>query len=230
MQDQQSPRRIPVGIAAGLSALVVTAGSAAGFLAWHSSVQEQAVNSPAASTSRNSESEPQPMPSSQAFPSPTAVQPTQPKVAPAPTETLVQLYYLKDSGGEMQPTAVPLKLKPSGGTEAALTTAIATLLTEPSDKALTSVIPAGTQLRSLKVEPNGIHIDLSQAFTAGGGSASMVGRVAQILYTATSLKPTAPVFLSVEGKPLETLGGEGLMLSQPMTRQEFEQELGGVGR
>jgi spore germination protein GerM len=51
----------------------------------------------------------------------------------------------------------------------------------------------------------------------------MTGRVAQILYTATSLQPTAKVWIDVEGKPLETLGGEGLELKQPLTRQGFEQ-------
>jgi spore germination protein GerM len=127
-------------------------------------------------------------------------------------------------GGELKPIAVPIKLKSDDRAETTLTAAIETLLIETPDKTLTSVIPEGTQLRSLKVKPDGIHIDLSQSFTTGGGSASMMGRVAQILYTATSANPDAPVFLSVEGKLLETLGGEGLMLEQPMTRQEFEKE------
>ena len=75
----------------------------------------------------------------------------------------------------------------------------------------------------MSVQQDGIHINLSQAFTTGGGSASMTGRVAQVLYTATSLKPNAKVWISVEGKPLDTLGGEGLELDQPLTRQNFKQ-------
>jgi spore germination protein GerM len=65
-------------------------------------------------------------------------------------------------------------------------------------------------------------VDLSQEFTAGGGSASMTGRVAQILYTATSINPNTNVWIDVEGKRLEVLGGEGLVLDQPLTRQNFE--------
>jgi len=44
----------------------------------------------------------------------------------------------------------------------------------------------------------------------------MSSRVAQVLYTATSLQPNARS-VDIEGKPLEFLGGEGLLLEQ---RQE----------
>jgi spore germination protein GerM len=50
----------------------------------------------------------------------------------------------------------------------------------------------------------------------------MTGRVAQVLYTASSLDPATKVWLEVEGKPLEVLGGEGLMIDQPLTRENFK--------
>ncbi len=219
MQDQRSTRRIPVGMVAGLSALAVTAGSATAFLAWHSTQPK-----PVETTPEISKVEPQPSPSASVAPTAPIAQSSgksTPKVAPPVVETTAQVYWLKKSGSL---EAVPIKLKPGDRSELALSDAIDTLLHSSPDQSLTTTIPQGTQLRSLKVKPDGVHVDLSSAFTKGGGSASMMGRVGQILYTATSTDPSAPVFLSVGGQPLETLGGEGLMLDQPMTRRSFEKD------
>ncbi|MCY7321960.1 MAG: GerMN domain-containing protein [Phormidesmis sp. CAN_BIN36] len=223
MQDQPTNRRIPAGVIAGLSALAVTAGSATAFVAWQTATQPK----PIERVPEISKVEPQPAPSASVAPLPITptqpIQPPPPKVAPV-VEKTAQIYWLKDSG---ELVAVPIKLKSlksDDRSETVLNGAIETLLNGSPDQALTTTIPQGTQLRSLAVKPDGIHIDLSAAFKIGGGSASMMGRVGQVLYTATSTDPGAPVFLSVGGQPLETLGGEGLMLDQPMTRRSFAKE------
>ncbi len=92
------------------------------------------------------------------------------------------------------------------------------------DGKLTSTIPVGTKLLSANVKPDGIHIDLSKEFTKGFGATSMIGRLGQIIYTATSQNPDAPVWISVEGKPLETLGDVGAEIRQPITRQQYDQD------
>ena len=224
MQDQPTNRRIPVGMIAGLSALAVTAGSATAFVAWQTATQPK----PIERVPEIFKVEPQPLPSASVAPLPIAptrqIQPSPPKVDPPVIEKTAQIYWLKDSG---ELVAVPVKLKSlksDDRSETVLNGAIETLLTGSPDQTLATTIPQGTQLRSLAVEPDGIHIDLSAAFKTGGGSASMMGRVGQVLYTATSTNPSAPVFLSVGGQPLETLGGEGLMLDQPMTRKSFAKE------
>jgi spore germination protein GerM len=91
----------------------------------------------------------------------------------------------------------------------------------------TTTIPQKTRLLDLHTSKEGIHINLSQEFAQGGGSSSMIYRVAQVLYTATSIDSQIPIFLSIEGKPLNKdypLGGEGLLLEYPLTRQQFNQE------
>jgi spore germination protein GerM len=87
-----------------------------------------------------------------------------------------------------------------------------------------STIPPTTKLINSTVKSDGIHIDLSKEFMEGGGSTSMLGRLAQILYTATERNPNARVWITIEGKKLETLGGEGIEVKQPITRKSFQQE------
>jgi spore germination protein GerM len=98
------------------------------------------------------------------------------------------------------------------------------LLAAPPGEDLSSTIPKGTKLRSLAVQSDGVHVDLSKEFRSGGGSTSIIYRMAQVIYTATSLNPDGKVFVSIEGQPIDrrhSLGGEGLILRQPTTRAQF---------
>jgi spore germination protein GerM len=135
-----------------------------------------------------------------------------------------QAYWIKDTGNSLELVSTPVQIKSLGSSEEGLTLALKTVLESPVDPEVSSTIPLGTTLLSLEKKSDGIHLNLSQEFTTGGGSASMTGRLGQILYTATSLDPDAPVWLSVEGEPLEYLGGEGLEIPQPMTRDLYDQE------
>lgn len=111
--------------------------------------------------------------------------------------------------------------------QVALTQALEELLSQSPNLDPTTTIPQGTRLLNLHTSKSGIYIDLSQEFTEGGGSSSMIYRVAQVLYTASSIEPEASVFLSIEGTPLNDeypLGGEGLLLDYPLTRQQFTED------
>ena len=210
MEDQSRTRSISVGLIAGLSALIVAAGGAAAWLAWQASPPDLASRVPNATTSTDF----------------STAQPPQTQAAKPAEEKVARAYWLQDTGKGLEPVPNLIALQPDLQPEAALQEAFAQLLTGPKagDTAIATTIPTGTKLRSLTVKPDGIHVDLSQEFTQGGGSASMTGRVAQVLYTATSLQPDAKVWLSVDGEPLETLGGEGLLLDQPFTRQSFAKD------
>ena len=55
----------------------------------------------------------------------------------------------------------------------------------------------------------------------------MIYRVAQVLYTASSIEESANVYLSVQGELLNEenpLGGEGLILAEPLTRKQFVED------
>lgn len=198
-QHQNEVRRIPLGLIAAVSAAVLAAGGGAGWFAWNS------INS--------SETKPVPV----APPSPSA-QPVQPA-----TEEKVQIYWLNSAGGEIELVPSAIALKNADDKSEILEGAFENLLAGPANQAFTTTIPQGTELRDVSLKADGVHVDLSEEFASGGGSASMTARVAQVLYTASSLDPTAKVWISVDGQPLEVLGGEGLMLDQPLTRENFEE-------
>jgi len=153
--------------------------------------------------------------------------PVLPIPQPEPTQSVVsrtvQIYWLKDRDGELELVASPLILNQSNQSDQILTTALNQLLAGPTDANAASSIPQGTTLRDVMIEPDGVHVDLSPEFKGGGGSAAMTGRLGQIIYTATTLEPNAKVWISVNGEPLRLLGGEGLEIDQPMTRQSFDQ-------
>ncbi|MEN8445709.1 MAG: GerMN domain-containing protein [Cyanobacteria bacterium J06555_13] len=143
-------------------------------------------------------------------------------------ESPPQSYWLTVTGNEISLSPQPLTIADETEPEAALTAAFETLLAGPKPglEDYTS-IPEGTQLLNLKLMPSGVYVDLSNEFSQGGGSSSMISRVAQVLYTATSLEAEADVFLSLEGQPLDEahpLGGEGLLLAHPLTRDQFAKD------
>jgi spore germination protein GerM len=157
-------------------------------------------------------------------PIPTAI-PSTPTPAVSPgNETSLNLYWLKDDGKKLQLVPSPVKVQAGNNPSSQLQAVFRALLAGSNNSQLASTIPQGTKLRSLEVKPDGIHVNLSQEFTSGGGSASMSGRLGQVVYTATTLNPQAPVWINVEGKKLEVLGGEGLEIEQPLTRQKFQED------
>lgn len=143
-----------------------------------------------------------------------------------PAKFSPQLYWLKIVDNRIQLASKPTHTA-AVTSELALKDAFAQLLARPNNFDLTTTIPRQTRLLRLQTTRDGIYVDLSQEFTQGGGSSSMIYRVAQVLYTATSIDPQAQVFLSIAGQPLNQnypLGGEGLILDYPLTRQQFAQE------
>jgi hypothetical protein len=83
-----------------------------------------------------------------------------------------------------------------------------------------SYIPAGTQLLSVKVVGATAIIDLSSEFVTGGGSLSMLGRVAEVVYTATSFEGINSVTIQIDGVLVNQIGGEGIDVSD-IWRSDF---------
>jgi len=75
---------------------------------------------------------------------------------------------------------------------------------------VTTQIPVGTTLRSVSIEGNTAIVDLSKQFESGGGSLSMQLRVAEVVYTLTTLPDVDAVTIRIDGKAVAGIGGEGV--------------------
>jgi hypothetical protein len=93
------------------------------------------------------------------------------------------------------------------------------------DAHLDTSIPSGTQLLGLEIDDGIARVDLSSEFESGGGSASMQMRLAQVVYTLTQFPTVKGVVFSLDGQPIEVLGGEGVIIDHPLTRQEYVDQL-----
>ncbi|MEH2421949.1 MAG: GerMN domain-containing protein [Nostoc sp.] len=199
MKDQQGSNRISSGVIAAVSAAVVAVGGGVAWFTSHSS------NTPTPSN-----------------PSARIAQPAQPSTRQPGNEKTPNVYWLRPKEKNVALVPQPVKVA-SVQPNQALESAFQSLLAGPQTGGTDSTtIPKATKLLGLKAENDEVHVNLSEDFTSGGGSTSMMGRVGQVVYTATTLNPKAKVYIDVNGKPLDVLGGEGLELEQPLTRESFQ--------
>jgi hypothetical protein len=90
---------------------------------------------------------------------------------------------------------------------------------------LATAVPSGTTLLGISVRDGVATVDLSAEFETGGGSASAMYRLGQVVYTLTQFRTVSAVLFKVEGRTVTTFGPEGIQLDGPLSRQDFEQQL-----
>jgi len=88
-------------------------------------------------------------------------------------------------------------------------------------KGLSSEIPTSTKILSVRESSNNILIDLSSSFESGGGAESTYIRVKQLIKTVQA-NTKLPVYLYINGKQANVIGGEGIMLKQPLTEKSLD--------
>lgn len=107
-------------------------------------------------------------------------------------------------------------------TAARLRAAMNALLAGPTDAeraaGLLTAIPPGTRLRGVEIRGRVAYVDLSGDVESGGGSSSMLGRLWQIVYTATQFPRVRQVRILIDGQERGALGGEGVLIDRPLAR------------
>jgi spore germination protein GerM len=131
----------------------------------------------------------------------------------------VSVYFFKGS------SLVAVK-RTIGADEAPLNKALHALLQGPdlkeAGRGIISEIPSGTKILGIKAEKKLATINFNDKLELyGGGAAKIQGIIAQIVYTATSIKGINKVWIWVNGKKEVVLGGEGLVLDRPLSRRDI---------
>ena len=86
-----------------------------------------------------------------------------------------------------------------------------------------SEIPSGTKLLSIKETADNVIINLSDDFQYGGGADSLYSRVKQLIKTSLANSPDKKVYLYLEGKQANVIGGEGIMINQPLSENSLDE-------
>ena len=65
-------------------------------------------------------------------------------------------------------------------------------------------------------------IDLTSNFEAGGGAESTYMRIKQVIKTANA-NTSIPTYLYINGRQANVIGGEGIMIKQPLNERSFDE-------
>lgn len=88
-------------------------------------------------------------------------------------------------------------------------------------KGVYSEIPNGTRIISINENADKVIINLNSTFEQGGGTESIYKRLNQIIKTAKR-NTNKPVYLYINGNKAEVIGGEGIMITQPLNDNSLD--------
>lgn len=139
----------------------------------------------------------------------------------------VNVYFIGQNANKEEVYKVVKREYDSTKGETKLKYSIENLLKGPSiaeqKKGIYSEIPQGTRLVSLEETPNKVVINLSGDFEQGGGTDGLYKRLYQLIKTANK-NTVLDVYLYINGKQADVIGGEGIMLNQPLNSNSLDEQ------
>ncbi len=91
---------------------------------------------------------------------------------------------------------------------------------EEASRGLSSAVPAGVEVLGARLDEGVLTVDLSPAYHGGGGAASMLGRLNQLYYTLSQPTDVDAVRIAIDGRVIDVLPWEGLLLEVPWVRAD----------
>jgi germination protein M len=139
--------------------------------------------------------------------------------ATAGNTTTLRVYFSRDEKMAAAARVIP-KTSQTGAA------AMAALLKGPTDEekaaGMVTCVPEGTTFLGLDIKSGVATVNLSQEYSSGGGSLSMFTRLAQVVFTLTQFPSVDGVRFKLDGKLIDTLGGEGIIIDEPLDRADYE--------
>ncbi len=155
---------------------------------------------------------------------PATTTPGAPASLSAPASRVATLYFVKiEEDGTISRHEVKRTVSAS---DAPLTDALNALFAGPSEaeirSGLVSLIPRGTKLLGATVRGSTATINVSDAFMYNRYAVEgFSAQLRQIVYTATAFASIQDVQFLIEGKQKDYLGGEGVYIGKPLSRNSF---------
>ena len=82
-------------------------------------------------------------------------------------------------------------------------------------------IPSDSEVINISELSDKVIVNLNSAYVTGGGTDSLYKRLYQLIKTV-KLNSKLPVYLFIDGQRADVVGGEGIMLSQPLSNSSLE--------
>jgi germination protein M len=148
-----------------------------------------------------------------------------------PEMTAVKVYFFLGGGDSTAtgpgPFLVPV-YRAIPETEAVATAGMELLIAGPtaderdSMPGLSSTVPSDTMLLGITIEGGLATVNLSREFESGGGSFSVMGRLAQVVYTLTQFPTVDRVGFELDGELVTVFSGEGVVIEGPVGRDDYQ--------
>lgn len=168
----------------------------------------------------------------------TTVPPTTTAVPLPPVQVPVTLYFFADHveapnlpGPHLVPVGRVIDVAGRADTHDRFGAALLALFEGPTAgesgvyPGLSSNIPAGTELLGYTIDnttaTGRAMIDVSAVFESGGGTSSMLGRLAQVVFTATQFPEIDVVEFTIDDEPVTVFSSEGILLEEPQSRDGY---------
>lgn len=147
----------------------------------------------------------------------TAPSTTAPGTTTAPASVPVEVFFVRDE----RVAPATREVSPPAVARAAMTELLRGPAADEAAAGASTSIPAGTRLLGLRIADRVAEVDLSGEFASGGGSSSMLSRVAQVVYTLTGFPTVGSVRFLIDGERVDSIGGEGVIVDPPLSRADL---------